>query len=135
MAAILWNIYTYYNKDKKKMMELISIKGLPVDNIYREPSIFDLFNNVSDDKKLNVWRIFESHGFPFIDLLQPTDVEIQQKTVNTYTVTAKDNVGIGRVDFFINDKYICSDRSAPFTVELTEEHLNSLKQQKKKNLH
>ncbi|RXE57891.1 dockerin type I domain-containing protein [Acetivibrio mesophilus] len=105
IAAILWDIYKYYGKDKEAMMRLISNRS-PVD-ISREPTIFDLFNNVAKDteKKYDIWKKFKNNGFPFVDLQQPTNVIIDKaKEKYKYTVTANDNIGIGRVDFFAEIK-------------------------------
>lgn len=124
-AAILWDVFQYYNRNFNAVAQLM-IEPEDKRNEQTNPDIFDFFNRANQSVP-DIWNVFYTNAEGFVDLRIPTNVQISPVTAEIsqdtiFTVTAEDEVGIGRVDFFIRDgkslKYVHSDNSAPFTYNM-----------------
>lgn len=52
---------------------------------------------------------------PTVAITNPTGTTVARKATITITATASDNVGVTRVDFFVNGAAQCSDTTAPYS--------------------
>jgi hypothetical protein len=113
-AAIFWDILNYYKGNINDVAKIMKETGTPYINKTGNPNMFDFYERIPATDKYSIWwevfskntdRYLDANDQGYMDMKPPYDVQVNQigsqnGNIIPFEVTARDDTGIGRVDFY-----------------------------------